>query len=279
MPPNQSDELKEKQRNVLGKLGECSYRLQQYELLLKQVVARVKLVAPVDDFHRHFEQNKSCINGKTVGTLIGMLKTNCIANDGETAGFPADGKSWMGIRFWLDISQEERQETIASLSAFVDLRNSLVHHFAEQYKLQTLENCSAALAFLSACGEQIDSQISYLEQLAAAIHEGMSRVRQHMDDPGIMHLLLTGVYPDGSFEWPSSGAVRVLLGAELLLAVDGWTRVNDAAAWGRETNPLVVPGLYGCKTWRQVIHESQMFAVRHEAEPHTGRGVMWYRSK
>lgn len=268
----------EQQRKVLGRLGECIYRIQQCELLLKRVVAMAGFSAPIEGLNAAIQQNAENVQSKTMGVLIGMLEKGVI--DGVTppaALSEGTGDAGVRISIRLELGQDQRDDMQAGLKSFVEMRNRVVHHFAGQFSLVDAESCEAALVYLDACSQRIDMQIAFFERLSEAIGSSIKAFGTAADTPEFEHLLLTGIHADGSFDWPTSGAVRVLYAAESVLSVDGWTKLNDAAEWGRANHPQVTPELYGCASWRDVIYVSRMFEVRRSFQ--SERGVVWYRSK
>ncbi|MCV2867684.1 OST-HTH/LOTUS domain-containing protein [Defluviimonas sp. WL0002] len=63
--------------------------------------------------------------------------------------------------------------------------------------------------------------------------------------------------PNGVVDWPAAGIVRALGEAAGELSADGWAPVSEAGSWVADRHPSQVPSKYGCRSWRQVIHESR----------------------
>ena len=91
------------------------------------------------------------------------------------------------------------------------------------------------------------------------------------------NLVITGIAPDGSVDWPAAGIVQALLEASTALAIEGWTPVASAERWIAETYPDQRPAKYGCSSWRQVVHQSHVFELRYRETD--GRRAAWYRVK
>ena len=68
-----------------------------------------------------------------------------------------------------------------------------------------------------------------------------------------------------------------LSNAKSALAVDGWASVEAAADWISAQYPDQTPEKYGCRTWRQVIHESRRFDLRYRYED--SRKQAWYQER
>jgi hypothetical protein len=65
--------LKALQHEVQRKLGRCMLRLQQYERLLKTMVAGMAVKGPIERFQAAQDQKLADMRTKTLGTLVGML--------------------------------------------------------------------------------------------------------------------------------------------------------------------------------------------------------------
>src|SRR5690606_17157327 len=68
-------------------------------------------------------------------------------------------------------------------------------------------------------------------------------------------LVVNGIAPDGTVDWPAAGIVRALREAAAQLAVEGWTPIAAAGRWIADRHPEQLPAKYGCSSWRQVVHE------------------------
>lgn len=89
-------------------------------------------------------------------------------------------------------------------------------------------------------------------------------------------LVIQGIAPDGSVDWPASGIVRALREASVELAVEGWTPVAAAGRWITQWYPDQRPARYGRASWRQVLHESRLFELRYRDVD--GQRAAWYRA-
>lgn len=94
----------------------------------------------------------------------------------------------------------------------------------------------------------------------------------------VSDLIVDGIRPDGSFEWPETGIVRALRDASATLAVAGWTQLNTARGWLAEHRPDQLPEKYGCRTWPQVLHESKCFRLEYRAGKDGGREA-WFQPR
>ena len=276
-----SDDVPDLQRMVQRKLGRCLLRLQQYEWLLKVIVAHGELRGPADRLHTVREQKIACAQKKTMGTLVGMLTKSFLTqspqNEESQTEADAGDQIWFSYRLQLEMPAEHYEATKAALKELVDLRNELVHHFIERFDLWTESGCQAADGFLEESYETINRHCLNLQCWAKTINVAAAKVASVMQSQAFEDVF-DGIRVDGSVDWPGSGICRCLREAETKLAEGGWTRLEAAICWIDGTYPEQTPKRYGCSSWRHVLHESRQFEIR-KSQVDTERTAVWYRSK
>jgi len=279
LPPAPPLEL---QRDVQRKLGRCLLRLQQYENLLKALVAHGDVAGPPAELVAVRDAQVASAQKKTLGTLVGMLTERHLTSaeeDDSTDEPQGDGGPWFCFRFQLRLDASQHQATTAALKELVDLRNELVHHFLQRFNISESQACMAADAYLDASYETIDGHYLTLRGWAQVMHEAHEAMASFMKTAAFEDLLVNGIAPDSTVDWPASGAVRCLREAETRFATEGWTLLNTATTWIRAQHPDQHPQRYGCGSWRHVIHESRQFEVRRTVNTEQGCGEVWYRSR
>lgn len=271
----------ELQRTVQSKLGRCLLRLQQYELLLKALVAHGDIAGAPTELQAVRDAQLACAQKKTLGALVGMLTERHLTaseEDDSTDEPQGDGGMWVRFSFQVGLDASQHQATTAALKELVALRNELVHHFLQRFNIWEPQGCIDADAYLDASFETIDGHYLTLRGWAEAMDEARARMASFLRTAEFEDLLINGIVPDGSVNWPISGAVRCLREAEARFSVDGWTLLNTATAWIRAQHSDQNPSRYGCGSWRQVIHESRQFEIRRTINKEQGCGEVWYRS-
>lgn len=272
----------ELQRDVQRKLGRCLLRLQQYEILLKALVAHSDIAGPPEKLQAVRNAQVAAAQKKTLGTLVGMLTERHLTStkeDGSADEPLGDGGPWVRFRFHVGLDANQHQATTAALKELVSLRNELVHHFLQRFNIWEPQGCVAADAYLDASYETIDGHYLTLRGWAQAMDEARVQMASFMRTAAFEDLLVNGIAPDGTVDWPASGAVRCLREAETRFATEGWTLLNTATAWIRAQHTDQQPQRYGCGSWRQVIHESRQFEIRRTLNTEQGCGEIWYRSR
>jgi OST-HTH/LOTUS domain len=255
------------QRDVQRLLGRCMLRLQQYEWLLKTIVAHGEISGPVRDLEAIRVARVESAARKTLGTLIGEFLGSSLVS-GEAQDRPeAEGEGpgdlpFVSIRIGLRFHLEDFADAEADLKDLVLLRNMLVHHFIELHDPWTAEGCRRAQEALAADYHRIDQSYERLREWAKDMEQSRQQLQDVARSAAFRDLVVDGIAPDGSVVWPSSGIVRALEEAAELLAIDGWAGVSDAGRWIAEKYPHQTPARYGCKSWRQVVHQSRMFDLQ-----------------
>lgn len=261
-------------------LGRCLLRIQQYELLLKALLAHHELAGSVDTLLAQRAERADKLSDKSLGTLVKALFETYVVPSGFERELLPEGKTptdriAMAFSFRMSMTAADRSKTKAGLEELVDLRNQLVHHLIERFDVWSVDGCLGAARHLEESYGRINRHFLELAGWAKSMDEARSTAAQVMQSQEFLDMLLNGVAPDGSFEWPHTGIVRVLREATAQLAGGGWTRLDSARAWIANTHPEQVPKKYGCRTWPQVLSESRQFDVQYRRES-DGSKTAWF---
>ena len=279
-PINDNGDLQAQQREVERLLGRCLLRLQQYEHLMKAIVAHHDLSGPADALNKIRAARIGDASTQTLGNLMGQLFGSFIVPEGfdtaaeASASDPEDIVSF-AMRVQLSMSAEDYLRTQSDLKELVLLRNNLVHHFIDQHDLRSTDGCGTARDALVAAYSRIDQHFEQLRSWAKKMAEVRRVAREFMESDVYRDWLIHGIDPDGTVDWAAAGIVRALREAANELAVEGWTPVAAAGRWITERTPDQRPDKYGCASWRQVLHESRLFDLRYRDVD--GRRSAWYR--
>lgn len=280
--PPVDGELQASQREVQRLLGRCLLRLQQYEHLIKAIVAHHDIAGPAHALESIRAERIADAATKTLGTLVGYFVGSYVVTDDVdtsdevTGNTPNDVMSFR-MRTHMSMSAEDYARTEADLKELVLLRNNLVHHFIDQHDLWSLDGCRGANDALLAAYSRIDEHFEQLRGWAEHMDQARRLTAEFVQSDAFHDLVANGIAPDGTVDWPAAGIVRVLREAAGELAVDGWTPVASAGRWITERHPEQLPTKYGRSSWRQVVHESRLFELRYRDVD--GRRAAWYRPK
>lgn len=276
------------QLEMQQKLGRCMLRLQQYERLLKAMVATISLEGHPEDLPGVRSQQEAATSKKSLGALVGRFTGNCLTENRPTTEDPtadvspgdeATDAPWFRIRLNIAMSLERHEQATAALAELVAMRNDLVHHLIERFDISEESGCLAATRHLQDCYQKIDDHLGQLKEWS----DGQANVRQlaasFMQSTEFENAFVHGINPDGTVCWERSTIVECLRDAENACSVKGWASVDAAINFVMREHRDQTPSRYGCKTWRQVLMKSGQFELRSETGSEESKGESWYRSR
>jgi hypothetical protein len=275
------------QHEVQRKLGRCMLRLQQYERLLKALIASTALEGPVEELSAVRARQVAGASDKSLGTLVRMFTASHLTSEASRGEVDASGASngdkspdaaWASMRFSISMPPQRHEQTKVGLAELVALRNDLVHHLIERFDISNDSGCSAASNHLDNCYEQIDGHCRLLTTWAASLTESQALASSFLASKAFEDAFVHGISPDGSVCWPRSTIVECLRRAETACQADGWTPLDVAIRLISKGHRDQIPSRYGCRTWRQVLKQSGQFEVRSVSSSSSGTGHAWYRS-
>lgn len=276
------------QLEMQQKLGRCMLRLQQYERLLKTMVANTTVESSLENLTAVLTNQAADTNTMTLGTLVRLFTRDYLI-DGEQVVDATDAPledveiaaktPSVKVQLAMSMSTERYRQTIAALTELKEMRNDLVHHLIERFDISDAGGCLAATRHLEDCYQKIDEHLGQLKEWA----DGQVRVAElaHSlrQSKGFENAFVHGISPDGTVRWRQSTIVECLRNAESVREEGGWTSLDAAITFIMRENRDQTPTLYGCKTWRHVLIKSELFEFRREAGSEANRGQTWYRSR
>jgi len=276
------------QYQVQRKLGRCMLRLQQYERLLKAMVAGMAVEGLIEQLPATRARQEADASDKSLGTLVRMFTSSHLTS-APSEGVKAEAEdsssdcqsadvAWASMRFNISMSPERYADTKAGLAELVALRNDLVHHLIERFDISDERGCRAAIAHLETCNEQIDEHCVRLKAWTMSLTASQELASSYLQSKIFEDAFVHGINPDGSVCWPRSTIVECLREAEAACKYDGWTSLGAAITFMLKESREQIPSRYGCKTWRQVLKKSGLFELRTAAKSDGAIGKAWYRS-
>ncbi len=301
----------ELQRVVQRKLGRCMIQIQQYELLLKEMVAKSEIAGELRAMDAQIANNVAAVATKTMGSLVGELTEKYFMptlrdpSQAQSEGDPADGSfadaaadvddehpaGWARVRMQVSLPPGAHAQMKAELQDLVDLRNDLVHHFVEGQDLVSEVGCIAAEMYLDDCYAEIDRHLTSLRGWATSMNEARLTMASFMTSQAFEDVMApaessTLKVPELISTTAQSGvALQVLI--DLLLRAeaaqtktDGWASLNRAIAFIKEVAPDETPAKHAFGSWRHVLHLlADSLEVRRRAAAPGGPVEAWYRSR
>jgi hypothetical protein len=143
------------------------------------------------------------------------------------------------------------------------------------HDIWTFEGCAAA-------DEYLDGALALADAVLCEVREwssGFDELAQQLANPEIQDLLSHGILAGGAVDWSMATIVDVLRAAEQELAESGWTSLDAAIRFARTQAPEQTPRLYGCVSWRQVLHDSGQFELRRSVTNEGSSTGAMFRSR
>lgn len=269
------------------KLGRCMVRLQQYERMLKTMVATMDTEGSPEELLAVRSRQEAAVSRKSLGTLVGLFtggyltegqdETERATGDGASASMAPDAP-WFKMRLNIAMSPERLEDAKEALAELVAMRNDLVHHLIERFDISDEAGCLAATRHLEDCYQKIDGHLGQLKEWSDGQVKVQALAASFMQSKEFENAFIHGINPDGSVCWERSTIVECLRNAENASSVKGWTSLDAAINFVMRENRDQTPTLYGCRTWRQVLMKSGQFELRSETGSEAGKGQAWYRS-
>jgi len=256
------------QREVQRLLGRCLLRIQQYERLIKAIVAHHEVCGPISSLDAIRSARIADASTKSLGLLVGKLVGSYLVHgSGRDTDLPDPGSGEVAtvrMQLRLEMGAEDFERTQADLKDLVRLRNDLVHHFIDQHDIWTVPGCARAEQALLTAYSRIDHHFEQLRSWAEHMEQARQLAAEFVQSEVFRDLVINGIAPDGSVDWPSSGIVRLLREAMSELSVDGWTSIANAERFIQARDPEQLPVKYGCRTLKQVVHQSRLFELQYQ---------------
>lgn len=277
-----SREIEALQHELQRKLGRCLLRVQQYELLMKSLLARYRFAGPAAEFEALRIARVGELAAKSLGQLVGELTGSVLAAEGvEATSVPStEGQpGWMSIRHRIEMTEERYQETVVQLAEVVGLRNEMVHQLVERYDLWSDAGCLAASKHLDLSYARIDEAVVTLQQWAQSMSDAAAMSAAFLSSQAFEGWVMQDPGAARSPDNFRGSAFFDLLGARSAASADGWSSLNEAVTALSVEQPGRTPKSFGCATWRQLLHESGQFELQRERGSADGPGRTLYRLK
>lgn len=270
MNDHDGESLESLRAEVERGLGQCLLQLQRYELGLKHFLSVTVVKGNTDTLKDHQEARKSHFYNKTLGQLIGELTGEYFAPSSAEEDFspppdePLENPKLSEFHFRVSMPMtEERLEALrAELSEIVSIRNELVHHFLERFNLKEISGCEAATRHLANVKKIVSKNFERLREWDQTRRSAAQQAVEFMQSDEFGSILSYGIYPGLPIVWRDTTAVHLLKHAETELGGDGWTDLGEAISMIQQKRPDLGPGIYHCKTWRQLLKKSELFELR-----------------
>ena len=197
-----SIKVEDAQREVQRKLGRCMLRLQQYERLLKAMVAGMALegsMAGLEECRAKqvHAMSKQCL-GVLVGKFTGYLNSESRFEENHCVSQKPVDTPWVSSRFSIGMSSEQEAHVRRGLAELLEMRNHLVHHFIERFDISNVKDCLAASTYLDSCYQKIDGNLEALRGCAQALDVVREATALSFASSAILERFMVNIQPGAS---------------------------------------------------------------------------------
>jgi hypothetical protein len=208
-----TEEAKAAQREVQRMLGRCLLRLQQYERLIKAIVAQIDVSGPIETLEEVQAERAGRTSRTTLGTLVGeLLRSFLVTETGDP--LPeikvADScNAHVSVRMQLVLPEEDLRAAETDLKDLVQLRNGVVHTFVDQHDLWSIAGCLGAQEALRLAYERIEESFARLVSWADDIDRTRQAIAGVQQSEETRRRIVAGISGeatviDGKVFWQSS---------------------------------------------------------------------------
>lgn len=188
-------EIQVHQREVQRLLGRALLRFQHLEGLLKKLVVVRFVSAGPQQIADGFKKRLDEVMASPLGWLKEELFEKYVRPEGvqpdESELDKAVAKGHMAFQNRLSIPQAEHKRLKESLSLVHSRRNQVVHHFLDQFDLQSVKCCQGAQDFLEETHRLLDLHQEEFLEFAKSVSHIHGAIASFMQTPEFGEALLT----------------------------------------------------------------------------------------
>lgn len=158
---------------VFRGVGKSIFLYQQIERQIKVLNASItlELTGPQSGWPEQLAKHQSFFNKQTMGTLMRWLLEGLYFTSEEQIKPQVTNEMKLRWRFSLETTAEYVQQRRATIDAFVDDRNRLVHHYFENINFADAAMLTGMINELEAQHEKINEEINNLNQIVQLLSE------------------------------------------------------------------------------------------------------------
>lgn len=217
MQAQPSPEFVRKNREVQRLLGRCLLRIQHLERLLKAVVSAQHHYGTGADSAELAKQRAAQVAKLGMGDLVDLVlaevihvKTGEVDRDGQEAEKPvrkvsgllqakaaalakrhdkamakahSQRRTWLSTRVTMSATPEAAKAISTRLTALVQLRNRVVHHFGDEYRIHDELGCDRAIRFLEEVDAMLVEHAEPVSEWALELDGAIKALARKLSDP------------------------------------------------------------------------------------------------
>lgn len=182
------------QRDVQRAIGRALLRLQHLEGVLKGLLVGRFVSGAPGQAEAGVKQRLELVRGSP----LGWLKEELLGKYLQPEGVPADeseldkaaARGHIAFRFSVGLPAQDHASLAHHLSVVHERRNVVVHHFLDNFDLQSRESCTAALAYLEETHQLLDThqgEVLQFAEWAAGLHQVMAKQLERPEFTALLH--------------------------------------------------------------------------------------------
>ncbi|PTQ79309.1 hypothetical protein C8R21_13021 [Nitrosospira multiformis] len=261
---------------VLRKVGRNVLLFQQIEELLKFLVVNHRLAGTPINLVERREKRAGVIKRQMMGKLSEQYLDGILSDAGVVIEEPKDAtQAWISFIFSITGDNDFMESQRADLELMVRERNDLVHHFLPRWHPGSLEQMTAASAYLDQQYEKVLPMLEHLKSVAKSMQQAKETVAAFLASNEGERML--------ELAWLQNSPLVALLRevATQKARPDGWISLADAGQLARihESDEVAhMKERYGHSTFKRLLIASELFDVLDEPLPNGGFRTL-YRVK
>lgn len=192
------DNLPSLQHEIQRLLGRCMLRLQQYEYLLKKILAHHDISGPIETLDQVFADHENSLSRRTLGDLVRQIfRSYFVSLESNTPDETTDKSDndcgWVTQKFSIRFTQDDLARMKNNLREFVNLRNDLVHHFIVEHDIWTEDGCQRARDRLISNYDHIEQQFAELRALAERMDNAQRLMLEALQSDEVREAFVNGI--------------------------------------------------------------------------------------
>ncbi len=268
--------LEDSVNEVLRKIGRNMMLFQQFEHLLKLIIANGKLSGYANELANIKTKQAANVSKQTMGQLVGQYIENTNPDSEEQATEPEDIKeAYISFSFRIECNSIFYETKKEALTRLVSERNELVHHLLPKFDTSSAKSCEELGNKLDEQSDKIRQEIKGMKAIAKSLDEGKKKLASFLSSE------------EGKKQFELSflrqSRLVLLLGdiAAQMARPDGWTLLSIAGHLVKQHAPeelALLEKRSSHRSLKSLILATEIFDIYEEAT-HKGGTRVLYRLK
>jgi len=247
---------------VLRKIGRNILLFQEFEYLLKHIVAKGSFSGFMSEIGSNIEKRTILIQKQTMGQLVGQYLETTDPEYQDSSNVPEELKEpFFSFKFQTECDDIYFKTKKDALAKMVSDRNQLVHHLLQIFNPKSLDSCLQVEQLLDKQRENILCEINELRQKVRVLQEGKKMIAEFiLSDEGEKFFK-----PNPLMQSPLLILLRDI--AANTTRADGWASITTAGQLVKQQAPeelALLKEKYGYKSLKALLIATEIFDLYEE---------------